>query len=68
MLTIRSRKIALFFFGLSEASASLLTCRRRAADTPQTLTQTLPQTLLDQEGRRERFFEQVCRNYPCMKI
>ena len=48
-------KIALFFFGQSEPSASVLTCRRRAADTPQTLTQTLTQTLIEQEDRREAF-------------
>jgi len=28
----------------------MLTCRRRLADTPQTLTQTLPLTLIDQNG------------------
>ena len=52
---MRFRKIALFFFGQSEPSASVLTCRRRAADTPQTLTQTLTQTLIEQEDRREAF-------------
>jgi len=52
---MRFRKIALFFFGQSEPSASVLTCRRRAADTPQSLTQTLTQTLIEQEDRREAF-------------
>jgi hypothetical protein len=52
---MRFRKIALFYFGQSEPSASVLTCRRRAADTPQTLTQTLTQTLIEQEDRREAF-------------
>ena len=52
---MRFWKIALFFFGQSEPSASVLTCRRRAADTPQTLTQTLTQTLIEQEDRREAF-------------
>lgn len=31
-------------------SASFLTCRRRLADTPQTVTQTLPLTLIDLDG------------------
>lgn len=52
---MRFWKIALFFFGQSEPSASVLTCRRRAADTPQTLAQTLTQTLIEQEARRETF-------------
>lgn len=52
---MRFWKIALFFFGQSEPSASVLTCRRRAADTPQTLTQTLTQTLIEQEDRGEAF-------------
>jgi len=52
---MRFRKIALFYFRQSEPSASVLTCRRRAADTPQTLTQTLTQTLLEQKDRREAF-------------
>jgi hypothetical protein len=28
----------------------MLTCRRRLADTPQTLTQTMPLTLIEQDG------------------
>ena len=52
---MRFRKIALFYFGQSEPSASVLTCRRRAADMPQTLTQALTQTLIEQEDRREAF-------------
>lgn len=52
---MRFRKIALFYFGQSELSASVLTCRIRAADTPQTWTQALAQTLIEQEGRREPF-------------
>ena len=52
---MRFRKIALFYFGQSEPSASVVTCRRRAADTPQTLTETLTQTLIEQEDRRETF-------------
>jgi hypothetical protein len=50
MFILRSRKIQTLFFRLASTSASMLTCRRRAADTPQTLTQTLPQTLVEQEG------------------
>jgi len=38
------------------ASASWLTCRRRLVDTPQTLTQTLPQTLIEQEERWSAFY------------
>ena len=52
---MRFRKIALFYFRQSELSASMLTCRRRAADTPQTLTHALAQTLIEQEDRRETF-------------
>jgi len=52
---MRFRKIALFFCGQPEPSASVLTCRRRAADTPQTLTHALAQTLIAQEDRREAF-------------
>ena len=52
---MRFRKIALFYSGQSEPSASVLTCRRRAADKPQTLAQTLTQTLIAQEDRREAF-------------
>jgi len=33
------------------AADALLTRRRRLVDTPQTLTQTLPQTLIEQEER-----------------
>ena len=61
---MRFRKIALFFFGQSEPSASVLTCRRRAADTPQTLTQTLTQTLIDQEGQREAFLRRCIEIIP----
>jgi hypothetical protein len=38
-------------FDKKYGSASWLTCRRRLVDTPQTLTQTLPQTLIEQEER-----------------
>ena len=48
---MRFRKIALFYLGQYEPSASVLTCRRRAADMPQTLAQTLTQTLIEQEDR-----------------
>jgi hypothetical protein len=50
MFILRSRKIQTLFFRLASTSASMLTCRRRAADTQQTVTQTLPQTLVEQEG------------------
>jgi hypothetical protein len=45
-----SRKIHFNIFSLKTPSASLLTCRKRPVDTPQTLTQTLPLTLIDQGG------------------
>jgi hypothetical protein len=50
MFILRSRKIQTLFFRMASTSASMLTCRRRAADTPQTVTQTLPQTLVEQDG------------------
>jgi len=40
-----------YIFDKNQASASLLTCRRRLVDTPQTLTQPLPQTLIEQKER-----------------
>ena len=61
---MRFRKIALFYFGQSEPSASVLTCRRRAADTPQTLTQTLAQTLIEQEDRREALLSRCVEIIP----
>ena len=45
-----SWKINNFFFTLKITSASMLTCRRRAADMPQTLTQTESLTLKQQEA------------------
>ena len=50
-----SWKIDNFFFTPRIASASMLTCRRRAADMPQTLTQTTLLTLKPQEARKEVF-------------
>jgi hypothetical protein len=50
MASNRSWKINNFIFTPKTTSASMLTCRRRAADMPQTLTQTLPQTLIEQDG------------------
>jgi hypothetical protein len=44
------RKIQTNNYRQTTPSASMLTCRRRPADTPQTLTQTLPLTLVDQNG------------------
>ena len=50
-----SWKINNFIFTPKITSASMLTCRRRAADTPQTLTQTELLTLKPQEARKEVF-------------
>jgi hypothetical protein len=58
------RKIALFYFGQSEPSASVLTCRRLAVDTPQTFTQALAQTLIEQEDRREAFLSRCVEIIP----
>jgi hypothetical protein len=65
---MRFRKIALFYFGQSELSASVLTCRRHAADTPQTLTQTLTQTLIEQEDRREAFLSRCGEIIPARNL
>jgi hypothetical protein len=35
---------------MKRTSAAMLTCRRQLADKPQTVTQTLPLTLIQQEG------------------
>ena len=48
-----SWKINNFIFTPRITSASMLTCRRRAADMPQTLTQTELLTLKPQETRIE---------------
>ena len=53
MTTDLSWKINNFIFTLKTTSASMLTCRRRAADMPQTLTQTELLTLKPQETRIE---------------
>ena len=50
-----SWKIYQHFFEPRTPSASMLTCRRHAADTTQTLTQTKPLTLNEQETRRGVF-------------
>ena len=50
-----SWKINNFFFTLKITSASMLTCRRRVADMPQTLTQTELLTLKPQEARKGVF-------------
>jgi hypothetical protein len=44
-----------FIFTPKTTSASMLTCRRRAADMPQTLTQTELLTLKPQEARKGVF-------------
>ena len=44
-----------FIFTPKTTSASMLTCRRRAADMPQTLTQTELLTLKPQGARKEVF-------------
>jgi len=44
-----------FIFTPKTTSASMLTCRRRTADTPQTLTQTELLTLIPQEARKGVF-------------
>ena len=50
-----SWKINNFIFTLKTTSASMLTCRRRVADMPQTLTQTELLTLKPQEARKGVF-------------
>ncbi|MBA4369769.1 MAG: hypothetical protein C0403_19250 [Desulfobacterium sp.] len=55
MVSLLSWKIYQYFFEPRTPSASMLTCRRRAADTTQTLTQTEPLTLNEQGPRREVF-------------
>jgi len=55
MASLRSWKIYQYFFKPKNTSASMLTCRRRAADMTQTLTQTMPLTLNKQEARRGVF-------------
>ena len=50
-----SWKINNFIFTARITSASMLTCRRRAADMPQTLTQTTLLTLKPQEARKGVF-------------
>ena len=55
MASLLSWKNYQYFFELRTPSASMLTCRRRVADTTQTLTQTKLLTLNEQEPRREVF-------------
>ena len=55
MTTDLSWKINNFIFTLKTTSASMLTCRRRAADMPQTLTQTELLTLKPQKARKGVF-------------
>ena len=50
-----SWKINNFIFTPRITSASMLTCRRQAADMPQTLTQTELLTLKPQGARKEVF-------------
>lgn len=50
-----SWKINNFIFAPRITSASMLTCRRRTADMPQTLTQTELLTLKPQEARKGVF-------------
>ncbi len=55
MAFLLSWKIYQYFSEPRTPSASMLTCRRRAADTTQTLTQTKLLTLNEQGPRREVF-------------
>jgi hypothetical protein len=55
MTTDLSWKINNFNFTPKTPSASMLTCRRRTADTPQTSTQTELLTLKPQEARKGVF-------------
>ena len=55
MASILSWNINNFIFTPRITSASMLTCRRRVADMPQTLTQTKLLTLNEQEPRKEVF-------------
>ena len=55
MASILSWQINNFIFTLKTTSASMLTCRRQAADMPQTLTQTELLTLKPQEARIDVF-------------
>ena len=55
MDSILSWKIKNFLFTPRITSASMLTCRRRVADMPQTLTQTELLTLKPQETRKGIF-------------
>jgi len=48
-LSLDTKKIV-FLKITKTTSASLQTCRRRLVDTPQTLTQTLLLTLIQQDG------------------
>jgi len=50
-----SRKTNISNFIPKTTSASMLTCRRRTADTPQTLTQTTLLTLISQEAHKRVF-------------
>ena len=55
MDSILSWKIKNFLFTPRITSASMLTCRRRVADMPQTLTQTELLTLKPQKARKGVF-------------
>ena len=55
MASILSWKIKNFLFTPRITSASMLTCRRRVADMPQTLTQTELLTLKPQKARKGVF-------------
>jgi len=55
MASNRYWKINNFIITPRITSASMLTCRRRVADMPQTLTQTELQTLKPQEARKGVF-------------
>jgi len=48
-----------FNFTQTTTSASIMTCRRRTADTPQTLTQTELLTLIPQEARKRPLLEEL---------
>ena len=55
MVSLLSWKIYQYFLEPRTPSASMLTCRRRVADMPQTLTQTELLTLKPQEARKGVF-------------
>ncbi|MAT45043.1 MAG: hypothetical protein CL609_22145 [Anaerolineaceae bacterium] len=55
MIVLISQKINRYFYKSKTPSASMLTCRRHAVDTTQTLTQTIPLTFDEQKDRIKSF-------------